>query len=66
MLNVTVKYLARATEQVCSVLNCSEPMKLKSLAATSKGFSQTGTSKCFDEFNRIPVRVIFVAPKQAK
>jgi hypothetical protein len=66
MLNETIKYIARARGQVCSVLNCSEQMKLKSLAATSKGLSQTGTSKCHDDINRIATRALFVAPNQAK
>jgi hypothetical protein len=41
-------------------------MELKSLAATSKGLSQSGTSECFEEFNRIAARVVFVSPNQAK
>jgi hypothetical protein len=41
-------------------------MELKSLAATSKVLSQSGTSKCIAEFNRVAARVLFVASHQAK
>jgi hypothetical protein len=62
----TVKDLARVRGKVCFVFNCSEQMDRKSLATTFKGLSQAGACNCFDEFNRIAVRVLSVVSIQVK
>ena len=60
----TVKDLARGLGFNCYVFNGSPQMNVESMAAATKGLSQTGAWGCFDEFNRIRVEVLSVYATQ--
>ncbi len=54
----TMKDLAHALAIPCYVFNSSNQMNFQSIADIFQGLAQTGAWGCFDEFNRIPIKVL--------
>ncbi len=48
------------------VCNCGEGLDYQSMGATLSGLVQVGAWGCFDEFNRINVKVLSVVSSQLK
>ena len=56
----SIKELSKMTARHCYVFNCQSSIDLNSMTKFFKGLASSGSWVCFDEFNRLEIKVLSV------